>query len=48
MPNEITALLSVVNAVRKSHTVFFAPVDECGFISNVLGCKICIPGYLLC
>lgn len=41
-------LLSSVNAVRKSRTVFFAPVDECVFISNVLGCKICIPNYLPC
>lgn len=47
-PNEITVLLSLVNAVCESHTVFFAPVDECIFISNVLGCKIRIPSYLLC
>ena len=41
-------LLSSVNAVCKSRPVFFAPVDECVFISNVLGCKICIPSYLPC
>lgn len=41
-------LLSSVNAVRKSHTVFFPPADECVFISNVLGCKIRIPSYLPC
>lgn len=41
-------LLSSVNAVCKSRTVFFAPVDECVFIGSVLGCKICIPSYLPC
>lgn len=41
-------LLSSVAAVRKSRTVFFAPMDECVFISNVLGCEICIPSYLPC
>lgn len=47
-PMKYAVLLSAVNAAHKSHTVFFAPVDECVFISNVLGCKICIPSYLLC
>lgn len=41
-------LLSLVNAVHKSRTVFFASVDECVFSGSVLGCKICIPNYLVC
>lgn len=47
VPVKYAVLLSVVNIVRKSHSVFFAPVDECVFIGSVLGCKICIFSYLL-